>query len=440
MKKFVKMIRGMDVADKSGIKNMLLKPVSMLLTLIYTPMLLSYLGDEKYGIWAAVLSIITWINYCDIGIGDGLRIILTKELTNEKYEEVKKSISTAYVILTVIAILLLITMIILTFTVNWNQVFNTDIELRPMMLITFIFIIVNFVLALSNTMLYALQMAEKVALRNCLKQVGNIVALYILSLFSSSNLVYMAILFGLTSTITYIYNTINIVFKRKYLRPSLRHFDKEKIKVIGNKGLGYFLIQLSCLLLYNVTDFIIIHYFGSKEVTVYNVLNKVFGVAFSFISALMVPYWARTTQAIARGDINWIRKTIEKMYKLFCVIALGYIVLGFIAEPAIAIWLGRSIDFKLELKLVTCLFYIFYTFIVVNTPFINGTGKIKFQMILSIAMGFINVPLCIFLGVNMGLGVAGIKLGTTILMFVGAVAYPINLHFILKNLENQKLS
>ena len=111
MKKFVKMIRGMDAADRSGIKNILLKPVSMILTLVYTPMLLSYLGDEKYGVWATLLSIITWISYCDIGIGDGLRILLTKELTKEKYEEAKKSVSTAYIILTAIAVVLLIIMI-----------------------------------------------------------------------------------------------------------------------------------------------------------------------------------------------------------------------------------------------------------------------------------------------------------------------------------------
>lgn len=436
MKRIVKMIRGMDVADKSGIKNMLLKPVSMILTLIYTPMLLSYLGDEKYGIWAAILSIITWISYCDIGIGDGLRNVLTKELTTEKYEEAKKSVSTAYVVLTSVATILLITIIIITFNMNWNSVFNTDIEMRPTLMITFIFIILNFVLALSNTMLYALQMAEKVAVRNCLKQVGNIVGVFILSKFSNSNLVYMAILFGGTSTITYVYNTVNILSNRKYLRPSIKNFDRKKIRIIGSKGLGYFMIQLSCLLLYNVTDFIIIHYFGSKAVTGYNILNKVFGVAFSFISALMIPYWARTTQAIASGDVNWVRETLKKMYKLYCVVAVGYMLLAVLAKPLMTIWLGREVQLQPQLIIVMCIFYIFYTFIVVNTPFINGTGKIKFQFCLSLAMGIINVPLCIFLGVNLGLGVPGIKLGTTILMLIGAVAYPINLQYILKNLDN----
>ena len=43
---------------QSMLKNMLLKPIGYVLNLAYTPLLLSYLGDEKYGLWATILSII----------------------------------------------------------------------------------------------------------------------------------------------------------------------------------------------------------------------------------------------------------------------------------------------------------------------------------------------------------------------------------------------
>ena len=47
-----------DKTIRSSFINLLLKPVNLILTLVYTPLLLSYLGDTRYGLWAIILSII----------------------------------------------------------------------------------------------------------------------------------------------------------------------------------------------------------------------------------------------------------------------------------------------------------------------------------------------------------------------------------------------
>ena len=93
-----------DKTIRSSFINLLLKPVNLILTLVYTPLLLSYLGDTRYGLWAIILSIISWVNYCDIGIGHGLRNILAKEFTCSDWKKAKKTISTAYIILSFIFI------------------------------------------------------------------------------------------------------------------------------------------------------------------------------------------------------------------------------------------------------------------------------------------------------------------------------------------------
>ncbi len=49
------------------------KAVSMVLSLVYAPVVLGYLGTGLYGIWATVLNVVSWVNYFDIGIGNGLR-------------------------------------------------------------------------------------------------------------------------------------------------------------------------------------------------------------------------------------------------------------------------------------------------------------------------------------------------------------------------------
>lgn len=85
-----------DKTIRSSFINLLLKPVNLILTLVYTPLLLSYLGDTRYGLWAIILSIISWVNYCDIGIGHGLRNILAKEFTCSDWKKQKNNFNSIY--------------------------------------------------------------------------------------------------------------------------------------------------------------------------------------------------------------------------------------------------------------------------------------------------------------------------------------------------------
>jgi len=433
--KLIKLLRNVDETDISGIKNMLLKPVNMIISLLYTPLLLSYLGDEKYGLWSTILSIIHWIDYCDIGIGHGLRNLLTRELTEKEYEKAKKSVSTAYVVLSAIAFVILLFLVIWTFVFNWNSFFNTEINMKYPMLITFVFLVINFVLALSNTLLYSLQLSERVALRSSLVQLFNLAGVFLLNIFTHANLIYMAILFGATSSVIYIANSIQIFKKYKYLCPSIKSFDKSKISEISNLGLKFFVIQLSVLLMYSVDRVIITHYFGPEDVTALDVTNKIFSLGNTFLAAMMVPYLSRTTEALKKGNILWIKKAVRKMYSFYLLFAVAYIVLALLFKPLMKIYIGRELDYQSGLIFTMCLYYLVYSFVTINTPFINGTGEINAQLVVSVISGIISVPLSIYLGVNCGLETVGVKLATTIILLFGAVFYPINLHMILKKAE-----
>lgn len=434
LKKYFKI----DATDKSGIKNMILKSIGMLLSLIYTPMLLSYLGDEKYGLWATVLSIVSWVNYCDVGIGHGLRNLLVKQIANKDFDEAKKSVSTAYVILTIISAVIMAGLVTMTLTLDWYSVFNTSIDMKPPLLISFACICVNFILALSNTLLYAFQLAERVAMRATLVQVLNVVGLFIISKYTESNLVLMAILFGSTNMIVYMGNSIQLFKKHNFITPSLRLYDKSKLKCICNVGLKFFAIQVSCLLLYTMDDILITHYFGAAEVTPFNVVYKAFNLGFSFLSALTVPYWSKTTEALAIGDTKWVRDTIRKIRYVFLMFVAAYIILAIGFKPLARLWMGRDLAYQPGLILVMCTYYILYSFVTITTPFINGSGKINGQLVLSVFMGIANVPLSIFLSVNCGMGVVGVRLATTVLMLLGVIYYPIALERILKQEENKR--
>lgn len=421
--------------EKSALINMCIKPIGMIISLVYVPFLLKYLGDEQYGLWATLLSIINWVNYFDVGIGNGLRNILSSELSLQKLDEARKSVSTAYVVLTLISLGIYVLLIISVFLFDWHSILSTNINVKPVLLICFTFICINFVLALSNTLWYALQKSENVAIRSCIVQALNLVGVILLDLFTDGSLVAMSILFGASTMSVYLLNTLKIMRHREYLRPTKRFFEKEKVNNICNIGFKFFFIQIFCILIFTVDNILISHYFGAEMVTPFSIANKVFNTAYTVLAAFLVPYWSMSTVAFTNGDYLWLINAIKRTFKVCVIFIGGYFIVFLLFKPVVGLWLGRQLDYQYGLLLLMFIFYSLYSVLAVECQFINGSGKINTQLIIYAIIGILNIPSSIFLGVNMELGPLGIRLATTILIFIEVIVLGFNLHRIMKQVQ-----
>lgn len=425
-----------DNTEKSAYISMILKPINVLLGLIYTPLLLMYLGDIYYGLWVTILSVISWINYFDVGIGNGLRNVLSDLLIdNENEYDINRVVSTAYILLTLIACLIMFVLIVLTFFVNWNVVFSTSIDMRLPLFISFVFICINFVLALSNSILYAMQKAELVSLRNIYVQIINIIGIILLNQFTNSNLVYVSILFGLSTMFVYIYNSIKIWRINNQFIPKRNSYDKKWLQPVCNIGIKFFIIQLMGLAMFTVDNVIITHFFGAQEVTPFSIVDKMFNTVYSVWAAFLVPYWSGTTAAFSKKDYCWIKKSLSKIIKFFILFVIGFVLLALLFNPIAKIWLHKTLDYQVGIVPIMCIFYILYSILAIECQFINGTGKINVQLIAYIILGAANIPLSIALGVHFNLGALGVRLATTILVLIMIIILGFNLKIIMKNME-----
>lgn len=101
------------------------KAVSMVLSIVYVPVVLGCLGNELYGIWATVLNIISWVNYFDIGIGNGLRNRLSAALARrEEADEIKKLISSAYTLLAAVVCAVVVIGVAAFQLIDWDSLLN----------------------------------------------------------------------------------------------------------------------------------------------------------------------------------------------------------------------------------------------------------------------------------------------------------------------------
>ena len=109
-----------NVIARNSILSLVYKAFSMGLSLISAPLLLGILGNYKYGVYSSALSIVSWIYYFDLGIGNGLRFKLTGYLAKNDEEGSKKTVTVAYVLVSAIMLIAVI------FVIGFLSFFSAD--------------------------------------------------------------------------------------------------------------------------------------------------------------------------------------------------------------------------------------------------------------------------------------------------------------------------
>ena len=166
MKKITDVIKKMNTTDKNLLVNMLgallIKGAGLFLSLFTMPVYMSYFNDDvTLGLWFTILSVLHWVLYFDLGIGNGLRNCLTESLTLGDQKQAKTYISSAYVSIGAFCLISSLVFIAISFFINWNQVFNisdttvSSSALQSTTCIVFIGILLQLFLLLSLTIFSA---------------------------------------------------------------------------------------------------------------------------------------------------------------------------------------------------------------------------------------------------------------------------------------------
>jgi O-antigen/teichoic acid export membrane protein len=84
------------------------KFLSILISFLMVPVTLDYLDKARYGLWAALSSVLAWFFIFDIGIGNGLRNKFTELKAKGLNDEIKYYISTTYFLFSIMAVLIIL--------------------------------------------------------------------------------------------------------------------------------------------------------------------------------------------------------------------------------------------------------------------------------------------------------------------------------------------
>jgi O-antigen/teichoic acid export membrane protein len=92
--------------------NYSFKIAAILLGLVSTRLNIKYLGNDLYGLWATVISIVSWFNLGDLGISNGFRNELAKAIGENDSEKIEKLTNSVFSIMLRLSVVIFVVFII----------------------------------------------------------------------------------------------------------------------------------------------------------------------------------------------------------------------------------------------------------------------------------------------------------------------------------------
>ena len=107
--------------------SLVMKCISILISLQVVPLTIGYVNSTKYGIWLTLSSIIAWLSYFDLGFAHGFRNRFAEARAKNNMKLAREYVSTTYAVLSFLFSVILLIALIINKYLNWSFVLNIDI-------------------------------------------------------------------------------------------------------------------------------------------------------------------------------------------------------------------------------------------------------------------------------------------------------------------------
>ena len=379
------------------------RALSISTALISVPLTLGYLGAERFGMWMTMSSLIAFLSFADLGIGNGLLSSVAAANGRDDRARIRSLVSSAFFALTLVAICVLALFAVVFPVVDWSGVFNvsSDIARAEAGPVAAVFVIC-FALAIPAGIVIRVQMGlQKGFIANLWQCASSVLALIGVLLAISMQaslpvlvLAYVGAPLLVTATNAILYFT---TFARD-IAPTPTLIAREPMRSIMAIGLLFLLLQIVGALTFLSDNIIIAQTLGAAAVADYAVPEKLFALISSVVMLALAPLWPAYGEAIARKDKDWVRQMLRRsMIVAGGVAAVCSTVMVFAAPYLVEVWVGSSVAPPMLLLVGFGLWKVIEVMGNSLAMFLNGARVVGFQVVASVLTAVAAVILKIYL-------------------------------------------
>ena len=392
------------------------KVVSVGTALISIPLTLHYLGTERFGLWMTITSVIVMLGFADLGIGNGLMNAVSEANGKDDVKAIRRYISSAFVILSGIAVVILIIFSFAYPFIPWASFFNvkSSLAIQESGLAVAVFMLcfaLNIPAGIVQRTQMGLQMGFVANLWQMTGSVLGLTAVLLVIHFELGLPWLVGAMAGAPVLVAWFNGVLFFGKEHAEIRPDWTFVCREAMKKIAHTGLLFLVLQIAVSLAFASDNIVISRVLGAEAVTQYAIPDKLFSIIPMILGMILMPLWPAYGEAMARGDGLWIKKIFVRSL----IIAGGFatvaaLTLIIFANQILGIWTGHEIHSSLLLLLGIGLWRVAEACGTAVAMLLNGANIVRIQVIISMLLVMCAIPLKVLLVQH--IGVAGAVWGT----------------------------
>ena len=321
--------------------------MSLACTLLQVPILMPYLGEERFGFWIVLMSIGSFFGFSDLGISSAFQNDVTLAEARGQSARLRAMFLTAQAALFLFATLGAVILAGVGTTLGKNYFFrNLSADLADHTdFFTFVFVAlgaINVPLALSGRLAFGLHRGGLANFAAMAAQLFTLAAMAIVAKFHAPFAVFL-----LASTVPSLAcNLLLTIWLFRQLPPSggkLWEGTGYAVHAIRT-GLPFFALGASQPLFFSMGTLLLSSAFGPAMVTGYGLATRALGVIHNLEAGILGATWPALTEALGRSDYTWARRCLKRSIILTCVaFCLPTLLFPVFGPSVLALWSGLPV-------------------------------------------------------------------------------------------------
>jgi O-antigen/teichoic acid export membrane protein len=384
--------------------------VNIIITILLTPYLIDRLGENLYGYWILLNSILLYLNLSSFGFGT----TLLKEASHIKDNILlSKYMSTIFFLFIGIAAIIFIGGIF--FSRYLDSVFLIPQGVSEITEITFIIFLITFCVNLVNSIFHTILFAKGYLHIEAYINILQIIlsAIFIVGALEIGYSITMMTLVNLMLSGIFFIFTYFMAKKYSCFTIALQYFDRSLLESMTLPSFHYFIVGVTATIILYSDNIIISSYIGLASLAVYAIGYKVVDLSQRILFKLVDVMIPDIATLYVQKEYVKIYRLHNKMLIYSTILGiLGYGFLFLFGLDIIAFWVGEKYVIAGDIFSVFLCFGVWHTWVHVSAIFNVAMGEHKFPSYMGIVNAILNIILSIILLEDYGL--FGVALGTLI--------------------------
>lgn len=364
--------------------------------LIYTPWMIGQIGQSDYGLYTLANSLIT-LFLVDFGLGSAVSRYVSKYRAEGDEEKVNNFLGAIYKLYAIIDTVIFLILFVLFFLLDEIYVKLSPVELEKFKIVYIIsasFSVLNFPFFTLNGILTSYEKFVPLKLADLLCKVMTI-GFTVVALILGLGLYSLVSVHAIAGIITII---LKFIFAKKLtpVKVNFRYSDRSLYREIFGFSIWIAVAALAQRLIFNITPSVLGIVASTSAIAVFGVITTIEGYVYTITNAINGMFLPKISRIYANGEEE--KKNLTPLllgvgkfqYALNGVIIVGFAIVG---KLFVELWMGIDyIDAYWGVLLVTIPGLFFNSLQIGNTALIVQK-KVKYQAIIALAVGVINISL-----------------------------------------------